>query len=123
MAENDKDFRAWVQKITYGRYKPPAEDTALSILVKVSAKIDIVKEKEIRDFLSEDILPSVAGDIWSEDGKSLYALLVYFINANFEMREILLNVKKFSDVDHTGSVIEHSTLRLSASESTTLTTH
>ena len=106
MGENDKDFRQWVSEITYGRYTPPCEDTAQKIIVEYSAEIDIEKENGIRAYTAEGLLPSVAADIWGENGKSLYALLLYYINNDFEMVEVLLDCLPFSGEIHNALNIE-----------------
>ena len=106
LGETDKFFRDYVDLITYSRYKPPCEDTAQKVIVEWSAEIDILKGKRIAMFRQSGILPSVAADIWGENGKSLYALLLYFINDEFEMEEILLDCLPFSGLAHNAMNIE-----------------
>ena len=106
MGENDKGLRKWVGELTYGRYQPPCEDTTQMLIVEMSAAVDVAKEKKITKFRKDGILPSVAADIWGENGKSLYALLLYYINDQFEMVEVLLDCLPFSGVAHNAINIE-----------------
>ncbi len=50
---------------------------------------------------------SISSDICSEDGKSLLALMVHFINSNFKLHDILIFAKPFIKVAHTTINIEH----------------
>ena len=106
MGENDKNLRIWVGDLTYGRYKPPCADTTMKIMTEYSAEVDVCKEKKVGLYLKQKILPSVAADIWGENGKSLYALLLYYIDENFEMVEIMLDCVPFSGDRHTALNIE-----------------
>ena len=49
---------------------------------------------------------SISADIWSEDGKSLLALMVHLIDSNFNLHDILIFAKPFSKVAHTALNIE-----------------
>jgi hypothetical protein len=51
LPENDKPFRSWIKKITYGRYTPPAEATVHSELCKLHAETEIIVRKNISDYL------------------------------------------------------------------------
>ena len=68
MGENDKNLRIWVGDLTYGRYKPPCADTTNVIMTEYSAEVDVNKEKKVGLYLKQKILPSVAADIWGENG-------------------------------------------------------
>ena len=52
-----------------------------------------------------------AGDIWSENGVSLLAIVGYWIDKDFIMNEKLLVCHPFSSVDHTGDNIRRITLQ------------
>ena len=106
MGENDKDFRVWINEITYNRYTPPAKDTVQTIIVDYSAQTDVDKEAKIKKYIKTGLLPSVAADIWGENGKSLYALLLYYVDRDFNMLEVLLDCLPFSGDAHTSLNIE-----------------
>ncbi|KAK3241728.1 hypothetical protein CYMTET_48533 [Cymbomonas tetramitiformis] len=62
------------------------------------------KENVVRDLkalLSEGILPSVGGDIWSQGGTCIFGILVYWLDAEFAVNERLLATLPFSSVRHT----------------------
>jgi len=50
---------------------------------------------------------SISSDIWSEDSKSLLALIVHLIDSNFKLHDILIYAKPFSKVAHAAINIEH----------------
>jgi len=50
---------------------------------------------------------SISSGIWSEDGKSLLALMVHLIDSNCKLHDILIFTKPFSKVAHTAINIEH----------------
>mgnify|MGYP006281558335 CR=1 FL=1 len=52
-----------------------------------------------------------AGDIWSENGISLLAIMGYWIDSNFTMNEKVLICEPFSSHDHTGDNIKEVTLQ------------
>ncbi|KAK3267764.1 hypothetical protein CYMTET_23702 [Cymbomonas tetramitiformis] len=68
---------------------------------KVTAAMD--------DLRQEGILPSIAGDIWSEGGIAIFGVLAYWINADFEHRERLVSAIPFSSVRHTSDEIQLAT--------------
>ncbi|KAK3277523.1 hypothetical protein CYMTET_14474 [Cymbomonas tetramitiformis] len=60
----------------------------------------------LKSLLAEGILPSIAGDIWSEGGIAIFGVLVYWMNADFEILERLVGAIPFSGVRHTGLEVE-----------------
>jgi hypothetical protein len=109
MGENDKAFRQFINTITYGRYKPPFEATAHSLLCDIVADLRNALERMIDTYQAEGLMVSICADIWGEDGKSLYGVLVYFITSDFVMQEKLILAKPFSDVAHVWQEIEKAT--------------
>ena len=109
MGENDKAFRQFINTITYGRYKPPFEATAHSLLCDIVADLRNALERMIDTYQAEGLMVSIRADIWGEDGKSLYGVLVYFITSDFVMQEKLILAKPFSDVAHVWQEIEKAT--------------
>jgi hypothetical protein len=51
-----------------------------------------------------------AGDIWSENGISMFALTGYWIDPTWKFREVLLHCAPITTQAHTGAVIEKLTL-------------
>jgi hypothetical protein len=49
------------------------------------------------------------GDMWSENGLSLFAVLVKFIDKNWEMNTRLAICKRMVTMDHTGDSIRYLT--------------
>ena len=44
-------------------------------------------KNDVQALSNEGILPSVAADIWGENGKSLFGLLLYYITPDFVFTE------------------------------------
>ena len=61
---------------------------------------------EMDGLVEEGILPSMAGDIWSENGISILGITTYFINKEWELVERLVDAIPFSSQAHTGVNIE-----------------
>ena len=62
--------------------------------------------KEIDGLQEEGIMPSIAGDIWGENGISIFGITVYFINKDFQLVERLVQAIPFGSQQHTGVNIE-----------------
>ena len=69
MCENDKAFRVFIKKITYGRYTPPCANTAYSELINLVAETETKVRSVINKYQHEGLMVSISCDIWSEDGK------------------------------------------------------
>lgn len=52
------------------------------------------------------------GDIWSENGCSLFGVTGYYICADWKYHEVLLCALKFDDVSHTGENIRSATCKV-----------
>ncbi len=69
LCENDKPFRAFIKKITYGRYQPPCENTAYSELLNLVAETESNMRNVINRYQHEGLMVSISTDIWGENGK------------------------------------------------------
>ena len=54
----------------------------------------------------------LAGDIWGENGISMFGLLAYWIDEEFNFREALLQCASFTAERHTGEEIKKKTLEI-----------
>eukprot|EP00854_Cymbomonas_tetramitiformis_P024756 gene24756-biopygen25595 len=86
LGEADTELRAIFDLIFHGGYKPPSYKLLVALI-------------------AEGILPSIAGDIWSEGGVALLGILVYWLDDEFGYHEKLLGGIHFSEVRHTGDEI------------------
>ena len=55
------------------------------------------------------IKPATAGDIWSDRGVSLLGICEYYIDADWDIIELVVAATPFSDESHTGPAIEEKT--------------
>ena len=117
MGETDEWFRKVMSTVTYGRYHPPCADNVNHLLHEMKADGVVIVRKNIyeyqksdslenKDYVQRDLEPSIALDIWGEGGKSILGMLIYFIDDNFEMNELLLMALPFSNITHNGVQIE-----------------
>ncbi|KAK3259932.1 hypothetical protein CYMTET_31094 [Cymbomonas tetramitiformis] len=65
----------------------------------------------VKNLLAEGILPSIAGDIWSEGGLAIFGILIYWLTADGEYMERLLAAISSSVVRHTADEIILATKR------------
>ena len=47
-------------------------------------------------------LISISGDIWSENGVSLFAVLMHWISSNWTMEQHLVICEPYGELKHTG---------------------
>ena len=78
--ENDKIFRTFIKKITYGRYQPPCENTAYSELLNLVAETESNIRNVISRYQHEGLMVSISTDIWSENGKSFCVNFIVMIS-------------------------------------------
>jgi hypothetical protein len=71
MGETDKPFRAFIKKITFGRYSPPCAATVNSELINLYAEIQTKMKDEMSDYIKQGLMPCITTDIWGEDGETL----------------------------------------------------
>jgi hypothetical protein len=83
----DPDFKLYIRSISGGKYLPPAIPTVQKCIVEIAAASMKMLKVEIEALTNEGILPSVAADIWGENGKSLFGLLLYYITPDFVFKE------------------------------------
>ena len=69
MGENDVAFKAFIKKITFGKYLPPCAATCLSELLNLAVETEKKSRKIIDDYQKEGLMVSILTDIWVEDGK------------------------------------------------------
>ena len=67
---NDRAFRYFIKKITYGRYQPPWENTSYSELLNLVAETESNIRNVISRYQHEALVVSISIDIWSKDSKS-----------------------------------------------------
>ncbi|KAK3288288.1 hypothetical protein CYMTET_4228 [Cymbomonas tetramitiformis] len=114
LPERDVEFREIFAEIFRGCYTPPTYQQVLDNICALSAEGQTRLVTAIRDLLEEGILPSIAGDIWSEGGIAIFGILVYYVDANFVLHEKLVAAIPFSSVRHTGFELELATKRACA---------
>ena len=84
---NDIWLRQWVSSLSGGRYKPPVPATVQKYTVQLAAQCKQLLRRDVTRLIAEKVMPSVAADIWGENGKSLFGVLLYYIDDNFVMHE------------------------------------
>ena len=83
----DPEFKLYIKAISGGKYVPPSIPTVQKCIVEIAAASMKLLKCDIQALTKEGILPSVAADIWGENGKSLFGLLVYYITSDFVFKE------------------------------------
>ncbi|KAK3245608.1 hypothetical protein CYMTET_44832 [Cymbomonas tetramitiformis] len=109
LPERDTEFRAIFHEIFKDAYRPPTYQLVLDQVCALSAEGQIHVMSEIKTLLTEGILCSVSGDIWSEGGIAIFGVLVYYIDVEFNLKERLVSAIPFSAVRHTGYELEIAT--------------
>ena len=137
MGETDHAFKDFLLAVSSGRYVAPARKVALEELVVLSAGSQRQVSEELNEILNKDFLdisisgakplPIIcyrcvmymetnitfhAGDIWSENGISVFAVTGYWISGGhmLKLRERLLICIPFTKDSHTGENIKKLTL-------------
>ena len=83
----DHEFKLYIKAISGGKYLPPSIPTTQKCIVEIAAASLKSLKADIQALTQEGILPSVAADIWGENGKSLFGLLIYYITPDFSFKE------------------------------------
>lgn len=83
----DPDFKQYIKSISGGKYFPPSIPTVQKCIVELAAASMQLLKNDVQALSNEGILPSVAADIWGENGKSLFGLLLYYITPDFVFTE------------------------------------
>ncbi len=76
MGETDKAFRAFIKKITFGRYVPPCAATVNSELVNLFAETQAQMKNEMTNYLKQGLYPCITTDAWGEDGEVLFCVCI-----------------------------------------------
>ncbi|KAK3281790.1 hypothetical protein CYMTET_10436 [Cymbomonas tetramitiformis] len=109
IGESDSELKAFFDLIFHGGYAPPTYKLVVQNILKLSDEGRQNVRQQLRELLAEGILPSIAGDIWSEGGIALLGILVYWVDCEMNLHEKLLGAIPFSDVRHTGYEIGEAT--------------
>ena len=109
LPEHDSEFRGIFDLIFAGGYTPPTYKLVMQNMLDLSVEGKRKVTAAMDDLQEEGILPSIAGDIWSEGGIAIFGVLAYWINADFEHRERLVSAIPFSSVRHTSDEIQLAT--------------
>ncbi|KAK3259126.1 hypothetical protein CYMTET_31865 [Cymbomonas tetramitiformis] len=105
LGETDSELRDLFDYIFQGGYVLPTYKIVVQKVLELSAEGRLAVADAIAATLEAGILPSIAGDIWSEGGVAIFGILVYWIDADHVLHEKLAAAIPFSDVRHTGPEI------------------
>ncbi|KAK3238914.1 hypothetical protein CYMTET_51117 [Cymbomonas tetramitiformis] len=105
LGETDSELRDLFDYIFQGGYVLPTYKIVVQKVLELSAEGRLAVVDAIAATLEAGILPSIAGDIWSEGGVAIFRILVYWIDADHVLHEKLAAAIPFSDVRHTGPEI------------------
>ncbi|KAK3273198.1 hypothetical protein CYMTET_18554 [Cymbomonas tetramitiformis] len=115
LPEKDVEFRDIFEEIFRGGYTPPSYQIVVDTILTLSVEGKRNVMAALAAVLSEGILPSIGGDIWSQGGIAIFGVLVYWIDKEFKYHERLVGAIPFSSVRHTGPELEVVTKRACAS--------
>ncbi|KAK3257892.1 hypothetical protein CYMTET_33037 [Cymbomonas tetramitiformis] len=114
IGETDSELRDTFDYIFGGSYVPPTYELVTQNILKLSVEGKNKVQSALKGLLAEGILPSIAGDIWSEGGIAIFGILVYWVDNDGVYHQKLLGAIPFSEVRHTGGEIERATKRCAA---------
>lgn len=83
----DPGLRQWISCLSGGRYKPPVPHTVLKYTVELAAQCKVSLRQDMKRLADEKVMPSLSADIWGENGKSLFGVLLHYIDRDFVMHE------------------------------------
>ncbi|KAK3270734.1 hypothetical protein CYMTET_20886 [Cymbomonas tetramitiformis] len=98
IGDSDRELRDIFECIFQGGYNLPGYTTVVQKILELSQDGKERVRDEIIGLLKEGILPSIAGDIWSQGGIAIFGILVYWIDAQFKFHEKLVAAIPFSEV-------------------------
>ena len=129
----DTGLREWVELLTSGAYTPPCFDTVRTYILelasserasikkgsrtsngKVAAPTSCSNRTKLFPFPYRFVIylpvilgykPSMTGDIWGENGKSLLCLALHWMDENFNIICRVIKVIKCSNISHTGTIL------------------
>ena len=84
---NDIWLRQWISSLSGGRYKPPVPATLQKYALELAAECKASLRGDIKKLAEDKVMPSLSADIWGENGKSLFGVLLYYIDRDFVMHE------------------------------------
>lgn len=84
---NDPGLRQLISSLSGGRYKPPVPATVQRYTVQLAAQCKQLLTNAVKILISEKVMPSLSADIWGENGKSLFGVLLHYIDSHFVMHE------------------------------------
>ncbi|KAK3235963.1 hypothetical protein CYMTET_53851 [Cymbomonas tetramitiformis] len=105
IGETDSELRDICDYIFQGGYTLPTYKLVVQKVLELSAEGRERTRDVLLALLEEGILPSIAGDTWSEGGISLFGIIAYWLDADFTLQQRLLAAVPFSDVRHTAAEI------------------
>ncbi|KAK3272023.1 hypothetical protein CYMTET_19654, partial [Cymbomonas tetramitiformis] len=109
LPQHDEEFRDIFRCLTKGQYVPPTYHIVIEQVLKLSVEGKARVVQQLKELLEEGILPSICGDIWSQGGISIFGILVYWVDKNFEFQSRLLAAIPVLSVRHTGVELENAT--------------
>ena len=84
---NDLGLRQWISCLSGGRYKPPVPATVQKYTLELAAECKVSLRGDLKRLADDKVMPSLSADIWGENGKSLFGVLLYYIDRDFVMHE------------------------------------
>ncbi|KAK3261734.1 hypothetical protein CYMTET_29362 [Cymbomonas tetramitiformis] len=93
----DEEFRDIFNFIFQGGYVPPCHKLVTQNVLTLSVEGRNMVTISVKDLLAEKILPSIAGDIWSDGGIAIFGILVYWLTVDGKYMERLLCVTPRAD--------------------------
>ncbi|KAK3246174.1 hypothetical protein CYMTET_44280 [Cymbomonas tetramitiformis] len=114
LPEHDAEFRDIFDFIFKGKYVPPTLKIVMHNVRLLSAEGKQRVMAAIRDLLAEGISPSIGGDVWSQSGASIFGILLYWLDEDFNLHEKVLGAIPFSSVRHNADQLEKATKKACA---------
>ncbi|KAK3249890.1 hypothetical protein CYMTET_40705 [Cymbomonas tetramitiformis] len=113
IGESDIELRDIFNFIFQGGYAPPTYKLVTQLILELFVEGKNKVKAQLLALIQEGIIPSVAGDIWSEGGGiAIFGILVYFIDAHGVYHQKLLGAAiPFGDVRHNVVEIQKATKR------------
>lgn len=84
---SDPGLRLWISSLSGGRYKPHVAATVQKYTVQLAAECNVSLRGDMQRLAAEKVMPSLSADIWGENGKSLFGVLLHYIDKDFVMHE------------------------------------
>ncbi|KAK3288071.1 hypothetical protein CYMTET_4441 [Cymbomonas tetramitiformis] len=109
IGESDPELRDIFDFIFQGGYTPPTYKLVTQYILELSVEGRQKVKAELLLLISQGVLPSIAGDLWSEGGIAIFGILIYWLDENMQYHEKLLGAIPFGDVRHTGPEIARAT--------------